>query len=62
MRRVTCIGCPSRDTPDFGAEPEQEFSLSHEGVELRCFSTSALHDPQWAVTVANGTFGTRVPD
>jgi hypothetical protein len=52
----------SRGVQDFGGGPEQEFSFSYDGRELRCFSTSPAHgEPQWAVTIGNRTFGTGLP-
>jgi hypothetical protein len=48
-----------RGEQDFGDGPKQEFSLQHDGRELRCFTTSSAHgEPQWAVTIGNRTFGT----
>ena len=48
-----------RGRPDYGGGERQEFTFSHDGRELHCFTTSALHgQPHWAVTIGNRTFGT----
>ena len=48
-----------RGRPDYGGGQKQEFSFSHDGRELQCFTTSPLHGkPRWAVTIGNRTFGT----